>query len=166
MREEKDASKFKSILDGELEHYYAQVQIQLFCTQKNVCYFYQWAPSGISKMEKVVFDQSWIETNLPKLREFYLYIQKRIASLEDDESLAVDFYRLKKEADEAKQRLDIAKKNLIEKTKGSKRHFGKLLVYPIEKKGSISYAQIVKNQLPDLDLTPWTGEPYTIWGFK
>ena len=33
----------------------------------------------------------------------------------------------------------------------------------VEKAGSVSYAKVVKEKLPDIDLTPWTGRPSQYW---
>lgn len=34
------------------------------------------------------------------------------------------------------------------------------------RKGSVSYAKVVKEHLPDLDLTPYTGSPSMFWSIK
>ena len=51
-------------------HYYAQMQIQLFCTDRDWCDFYQWTPYG-DALERIERDQSFLNTVLPVLRNFY-----------------------------------------------------------------------------------------------
>ena len=51
-------------------HYYAQMQIQLFCTDRDWCDFYQWTPNG-DLIERIERDESFLATVLPVLRNFY-----------------------------------------------------------------------------------------------
>ena len=51
-------------------HYYAQMQVQLFCTDRDWCDFYQWTPYGDS-IERIDKDESFLATVLPVLRNFY-----------------------------------------------------------------------------------------------
>ena len=51
-------------------HYYAQMQIQMFCTDRDWCDFYQWTPNGDS-VERVNLDENFLATVLPVLRSFY-----------------------------------------------------------------------------------------------
>ena len=66
LRDKPKPVPFKSI--KEQPHYYAQMQIQMFCTDKIACYFWQWTPKD-QCLEIVNFDPKWIEVNLPKLIE-------------------------------------------------------------------------------------------------
>lgn len=51
-------------------HYYAQMQVQLFCTEREWCDFYQWTPNG-DLVERVNLDENFLATVLPVLRSFY-----------------------------------------------------------------------------------------------
>lgn len=51
-------------------HYYAQMQIQLFVTDREWCDFWQWTPSD-NNLERVNRDQKYIDTMLKGLRAFY-----------------------------------------------------------------------------------------------
>lgn len=51
-------------------HYYAQMQIQLFATDRDWCDFYQWTPYG-DALERINRDESFLATVLPVLRNFY-----------------------------------------------------------------------------------------------
>ena len=159
----------------EQTHYYAQMQIELFCTARFDCHFFQWAPNS-SAYEKVRFKPSWITENLPKLHEFYLEYLEVIKNpgeyIEDlvqliPESVYADNYiAAKDKLEEAKADLEEAKEQLIKLANGKKSKIGDLLVYPIERKGSISYAKAIKDNLPDIDLSGYTGKPSTSWGVK
>jgi len=59
---------FKSIKDQP--HYYAQMQIQMLCTNNLWCDFFQWSPHGTMK-EMVWHDGAWINKYIPILREIW-----------------------------------------------------------------------------------------------
>ena len=170
---DKENPVFKSAKDQP--HYYAQMQIEMFCCEAEKCYFFQWAPKG-SKLEIVHRDQEWLHQNIPKLHEFYLeyleeinnpdeYMEPLIAEL--PHSIYCEEYRLAKEAmEDAKAKLDEAKEHLIELADGKKSRIGDLLIYPINKKGRVSYADIVKEKLPNEDLSSYTSDSSTSWGVK
>ena len=79
---------------GQLPHYYAQVQIQLFVFKKKLCKFCQWGAGIPMKIEEVEYDQHWINTNLPKLKSFHQQMQK----ISNDKMLAKP-YLAQKEVD-------------------------------------------------------------------
>jgi len=67
---------FKSIM--EQMHYYAQIQMQLLCTKKQECYFYQWAPHS-TMLEVVKYDKEFINDMLIEARSFYEeYLNARV----------------------------------------------------------------------------------------
>jgi putative phage-type endonuclease len=51
-------------------HYYAQMQIQLYVTERDWCDFYQWTPNG-DWLELVERDEPFLNTALPVLKTFY-----------------------------------------------------------------------------------------------
>ena len=58
-------------------HYYSQMQVQLYVTERKICYFYQWAPKG-DDLEVVEYDQRYMDTALKALRMFYdQYLKER-----------------------------------------------------------------------------------------
>ncbi len=63
-------NKFTSITHSSKEHYYAQMQIQMSCTQRNWCDFYQWSPNSFM-LERVEHNPKWVADALPILKEFY-----------------------------------------------------------------------------------------------
>ena len=59
-------------------HYYAQVQLQMFCANRQKTYFIQYA-TGAKRMDVQVIDldEQWLADNLPRLRAFYdLYLSE------------------------------------------------------------------------------------------
>jgi len=168
----RDSSEFKSFVDQP--HYYAQMQIEMYCTSRNRCYFYQWSSVG-SMLEIVDFSQLWIDENLPKLKAFHeLYLSELdndahlvdLVQTKEAQQLADAYTNAKKTMEEAKQAMDEAKKKLIDAAGGKKSNISGLLVYPIERKGSISYSKAVKDLLPDADLTKYMGKPSKSWGIR
>jgi putative phage-type endonuclease len=68
LRHEFAPVKFK--LAKEQPHYYAQIQIQLFVTNREWCDFWQWTPSD-NNLERVHRDQKYLDTILRGLKFFY-----------------------------------------------------------------------------------------------
>jgi len=64
----RNGGEFRSIT--EQMHYFAQIQMQLFCTKKEECYFFQWSPHG-TRLEIVKRDESFIKDMLIEARVFY-----------------------------------------------------------------------------------------------
>jgi len=160
----------------EQEHYYAQVQIQLFCTGRERAYFYQWAMHG-SMIEVATKNQSWLDENLPKLRQFYAEFLHELEN-NADEHLAprrviVDTpqaHKMIQEWDELKEQIELAQerqKDLLAEIVALGKDQDALIagrkLTKIERAGSVSYAKVVKEKLPELDLTPWTGKPSEYW---
>ena len=105
LRNEK-APVFKSIL--ELDHYYAQCQIEMFCTGTSWCDFYQWAPRGFL-IERVQFDHQWWSDHTPELEAFYAELLEAIR--EPDQYLSpklprINNARLRRLVDEYEQIAD------------------------------------------------------------
>lgn len=160
----KDSSEFKSLL--EQEHYYAQVQIQLLVTGRKKCYFFQWSPVG-TMLETVRIDQNWLEINIPKLKAFYdKYLELRDKNFANADKL-IDDYKANKEKIK-KIEEDNAKilEELLAITNHENYKCDSGQLFKTERAGNISYANIVKEHLPDLDLTPYRGNPTVSWGIK
>ena len=158
----------------EQPHYYAQMQIEMYCTGRNWCHFYQWAPNGTA-LEEIYIDAHWIHENLPKLKQFHeLYLSE----LDNPEHLqpkrkVIDTLKAEKlvtEYDELSDSIDRAtarKKDILEELvsmAGEKNAdiCGKKLTQ-VERKGSVSYAKALKELAPNADLAKWTGKPTKFW---
>lgn len=169
----RNSSDFASI--HEQLHYMAQIQYEMFCTGRKKCYFFQWSPEG-TMLEVVDFNQSFIDGTLPRLKDFYEQFlielenpEKHLAPLVktiDACNASARYEEALKAFNDAKEELDEAKEELIKLANGNKTVIGDFLVYPINKKGSISYSKVVKDLLPDADLEKYRGKPSTSWGVR
>jgi putative phage-type endonuclease len=172
LRDKPKPVQFKSIKDQP--HYYAQMQIQMYCTDKIACYFWQWTPNDHA-LEIVDYDQSWIDVNLPKLEAFYEdFLETCDVPLE--EKLALDgpnFKRwvaeydllseqIKQAEDRKKEILDI----LVFEAAGEDAVICGRKLTLVQRAGSVSYAKAIKELAPNADLEKWRGEPTSYWTLK
>jgi len=164
---------FKSALDQP--HYYAQVQIEMYCTGLKWAHFYQWSAYN-DRMEYIELDQHWLNENMPKLKAFYdqflieckdpeKYLAPLVKSVKAD-NLAAAYNTAKAHLELAKQAVETAKNDLIALADGNKCNISGLLVSPVEKKGSVSYAKAIKDLLPGADLEPYRGKSTSYWLVK
>lgn len=65
---DKNPTQFKTA--EEQPHYYAQMQVEMYCTGTQECHFYQWAPHG-TRLEIVERNEEWLSENLPILKAFH-----------------------------------------------------------------------------------------------
>lgn len=169
----RESTDFKSYIDQP--HYYAQTQIEMLCTGRTRCHFFQWSPLG-TMIEIIDFSQPWIDENLPKLKEFYdQYLEeikspdKHLADLiqnKDAQELADAYNKAKADMARAKAVMDDAKAQIIAIAGGKKTNVSGLLVFKTEKKGAIAYAKAVKALLPEADLEPYRGKATEYWTVK
>ena len=163
-----DADGFKPI--SEQQHYYAQMQYEMFCTGRKWCDFYQWSPYG-DKLDRVNLDPLFIEETLPQLKSFYdEYLEQRKpenAWRYIDGGDLVQKYKMAKAALEvATAELEEAKQALIDATEGKGGKVGDLNITKAKRQGSIAYAKAVKELLPDADLEAYRGKESEYWVVK
>ena len=169
---DKNPPEFKSI--DYQTHYWMQIQIQLLVTGREWCHFYQWSAHG-EMLETVWFNPLAIDKYLPELRAFYdKYLVEReapacIKYLEDKRQQVrcegqVDRYLMI--AEQIKE-LEAEKKRLLDEivtlADGKDSDINGHKLTKVTKAGSISYAKVVKELLPDADLTDYTGDPVSYW---
>src|SRR5690625_4405169 len=162
----RNGGEFKSIVDQP--HYYAQIQVQLAATGRGTCFFYQWAPHG-TRTEVVEFSESWWAENLPRLHEFYqryleelnnpAHLVERTKTINGKryEELLARYDELRRIQDNARAEQKEILDALVEAAGGTSAEICGRKLTRVERKGSVSYAKVVAEKLPDLDLTPWTG---------
>lgn len=178
----RDGGEFKPL--SEQPHYYAQIQMEMLSANATHGWFAQYiAPKGDPldynyvpeqiKIERVDRDENWIDDNLVKINEFYTLLLAEIDNPDHLEPLRVFIDDAASEArlsriresiktlqDEEKQILDklvaLADGKNAELPSGSK-------LTLVERKGSVSYAKVVKDHLPDLDLEKYRGKPSSSW---
>lgn len=167
----RDSDQFKDII--EQPHYYAQMQIEMLCTGRKKCHFYQWSQVG-SKLDFIELSQIWLDENLPKLKDFYDQFLLELKSpdkhlldlvqTKEAKELAERFTKAKAEMDAQKAIVDDCKKQLIAIADGRKSNISGVLVYSIERKGSVQYKNIP--ELKDVDLEQYRGKSTSTWGVK
>lgn len=173
---DKNPPVFKSLL--EMPHYYAQTQIEMFCTGRKWVAFYQWSPNG-DKYEEFYLDQKWLDDNIPKLKAFYdsYLIEREMPNAqrylepkhkETTDKLVVDLVDEFSEISDQIKALEIAKKDLlkeiIERCGERQSEINGHKLTKVERKGSIDYSKVPV--LKDIDLEQYRKEPTTYWSLK
>ena len=165
---------FKSL--EEQPQYEAQVQFTLWVTQREWWSFYQWAPNGTSHR---VYrpDLDWQADNLPRLRQFHAEFLQELEHNADEyiapKRVTIDTPEAAKmvaEWDDINEQLGLLadrKKDLLEsmvKMAGERDAlFGGRKLTVVEREGAVSYARVVKEHLPKVDLEPYRGKPSRYW---
>lgn len=180
----RNGGEFKSI--SEQPHYFAQVQMELLSTGRKHAWFAQYiAPKGDFfspdyveekiKIERVEFEPNWIDENLEKISQFYALYLSELGNEEHLKPLRVavdtpeagsliselDEIRLRKKSDELREKEIVS--ILAEMTGGKNALIHGRNLTRVERKGSIRYAEVVKDHLPDLDLSGYTSSGSEYW---
>jgi len=152
--------KFKKLADQP--HYYAQVQYEMYCSERTTAYFIQWNRFKF-ETEIVLFDPEFIESSIPELKLFH---DQYIENMSRDDSLFVDEYNSAKEKLEiAKDEFEQSKQKIIDRAKLCKTGMiGKLSVAMQERKGSVVYKNIP--ELAGVDLEQYRAKPSKFWTVK
>jgi len=165
-----DDLKFKTA--AEQPHYFAQMQIEMACTGRKWCHFYQWAKHG-DCIETVEYDEKWFTDNLPSLQAFYRWYlseldnpahlepkQKEINTL-SAKTLLDEYDDLTAKIDDAAARKKEILSELIaiSKERDAIIHGRKLT--KVERKGSVQYKKIP--ELEGVDLEKYRGKPTQYW---
>ena len=157
---------------AEQPHYYAQMQIEMACTGRTICDFYQWAPNGDS-LEEAPYSAEWFTENLPRLEKFYQWYLSERDNPEHLEDKAKEINTLKaakliEEYDRAKAAIDDAearKKEImaelvqLSKERDAVIHGRKLT--KVERKGNVNYSKVP--ELKGVDLEPYRGKSSEFW---
>ncbi len=155
----KNPPDFKSL--AEQPHYKSQVMVEMACTGRNVCHFYQWTPN-CSQLELVPFDPQWFDENLPKLEAFYKRFLSELdnpAHLEEKHKeintqqakLLLDEYQSLSDAiDQATERKKEVFDELVRLAKGRNALVWGRKLTQVERKGAVNYKAIP--ELKDVDL--------------
>lgn len=159
LRNEKNP-EFKQLSDQP--HYKSQVMVELACTGRSFCHFYQWSPNGDS-LEVVNYDDAWWSDNLPKLKEFYaLYLSEldNPAHLEEkyreintqQAKLLLDEYQdLTDSIDQATERKKEILDELVRLAKGRNSLIWGRKLTQVERKGAVNYRAIPELKGVDLE---------------
>lgn len=168
---------FKSIWDQE--HYYAQIQIQLFVTGCDICHFWQWAPRG-HNLEIVPIYQPWLDLHLPVLRQFHAEFlhelghnadehlaPKRVVIDTPQAHLMIEEYdNLCEQIENAEARKKELLAEMIETSGYKNSIFAGRNLTQIHTQGNVSYAKALKKYAPNANLEPFRGKPFSFWVVK
>lgn len=158
----------------EQPHYHAQMQIEMYSTDTDKCYFFQWTPRH-SKLEIVERCDEWLAINIPILKAFHdkflvevnnpIYLEDKVKKIKAKE--LSDAYRAADMAmKNSKKLFEEAKEALIERAGGKNCDIDGLKVSRVNKKGSVSYSKVVGDHCKDIDLEPCRGKPSEYWMVK
>lgn len=162
---------------SEQPHYYAQVQMEMFCADKQWVDFFQWSAQG-TMLERVERNQDYIDLMIPRLREFYdeYLVEREMPNAEK----YLDDLRVKVDSDEAKPMIDqyFELGDMIEQaTKKRKELLAAIVAVAghkdaiicghkltlVKRQGAISYSTAIKELMPDADLEQWRGKETEFW---
>lgn len=162
----------------DLPHYMAQIQVQLFVTDKESCWFFQWTPHGYSN-KLIHRDEEWLTANLPRLKQFWAEFQEALAAPEEHLAplrVTIDTtaaHLMVAEYDQISEVISLAEERkkellaeMVSMAAEKNATFGGRKLTLVERKGSVSYAKALKELAPGADLSKWTGAPSSYWGLK
>lgn len=167
-------------------HYAAQIQMEMLATGRKHAYFAQYiAPKGDPldfdavkesiHIERVDFDEGWLDANHPALDAFY---QRLLAELDnpahleplrvevdtpDAQALLDEIDRLRQRQKEAAEAEKMALDNLVQLAGGKDATVCGRKLTLVKRDGAISYSKAIKELLPDADLEKWRGKPSESW---
>jgi hypothetical protein len=159
----------------EQPHYKAQIMFQMLVTGVNKCVFFQWNSYG-SQTEFDCQDNELTSKIIDELPKFWAeyqealanpepYLQDKIVTIDDEETQS-KLTQYLSVVSELKDLEELKKQYLDELVKMTGERdciiMGKKLS-KTTRAGSISYAKVVADHLPNLDLTKYTGKPTSYW---
>lgn len=161
--------------------YFAQMQWQMVCADKQDCLFVAWTTAGIDFV-RVEKETEWLGKNMPLIKEFVDLFQKTIADeklyapmlasnkkeyVERDDDLfvfaALAYQNAIAEQKLAEGKVEEARKKLLEICTENTKGAG-VTVYQSERKGSVDYKKIP--QLEGVDLEQYRKKSTTVWTIK
>jgi putative phage-type endonuclease len=165
---------------AEQPHYYDQVQFSLWVTDRIWWNFWQWAPYLEPRYESVPADTAWQNENIPKLIQFYAefvsiresaelsapYLAPLRQEISEGERLIAEYDAAVIAAAEADTRKKEALAALVELAGGRNAVICGRKLTKIERQGSVSYAKVVKEHCPNVDLEPYRSAPVEYWQIK
>lgn len=163
---------FKPLADQP--HYYDQVQFTLWVTKREWWHFFQWTINE-TKLETVEVDTDWQNENLPRLRQFYAeylterdnpeHLAPRRPSLDTPEAhgMVAEWDALTEQLAALTERKKDLLDSMVSLAGGKDTMFAGRKLTCVEREGAVSYARVVKEHLPDLDLSGYKGKASRFW---
>jgi len=171
----RDGGEHKSI--DVQPHYYAQMQVQMYCTGRTKTHFWQWAPHA-TMHEVVTLNEDWLDDNIPELFNFYEEFLVERDNPDDHLSpkrlevntnrafhLVSEYDDLQEAIDRAAERKAEIMEEMVAMAKGRDALIAGRKMTKVERKGSVSYANVVKKHCKGVDLEPFRGKSSTSWKF-
>lgn len=166
--------EFKPLSDQP--HYMAQIQVQLECTGRQWCDFYQWSPHGF-KLERVYrgdariselhafYRRYLVERELPHAER---HLEDKLGSLDNPTAhkLVAEYFEHKDAEAKAAERAKEILAELSRLANGKNVMIGDAKLARVERQGAVAYAKIVEKYLPKVDLEPFRGKPNEYWQIK
>lgn len=159
---------------AEQPHYYAQLQWEMLCTGRKKAYFYQWQPDD-DTLNIVHQDKDWLDHAMPEARQFHAFYLSELGNPEHLEPLRVELNTqeacalihewddMKEARDRADERMKDITARLAELTNGKNGLIDGRKFTMVRKDGAVSYARVVKDLLPGVDLEKYRGKPSEGW---
>lgn len=174
LRDSPSPVPFKPLADQP--HYEAQVQFTLYVTGKEWWHFYQWAPNG-TNMEVVRPDLDWQAANIPVLRQFHAQFLDELANNADEHlaprrveidtpeahKMIAEWDELREQIANAQERQKDLLDSIVAMAGGKDAVFAGRRLTCVEREGAVAYAKAVKENLPELDLSPYRGKSSRFW---
>lgn len=167
---DKNPPAFKSA--AEQPHYLAQIQIEMACTKRSQCHFWQWSPYG-TRLEVLRIDHGWLADAITKLRAFYdLYLSEldNPAHLEEKrlrltgrkwQALLDEYDRLGDQEKQASERKKAILLELEQASQGNDAEVCGRKFTRVVRKGNVQYAKVP--QLKGVDIEPFRGADSSFW---
>lgn len=167
---DKRPPEFKSA--EEQPHYLAQMQIEMACSQRQLCHFWQWSPHG-TRLEVIRIDYKWLAWAIPKLEAFYAlyldeignpaHLQERRQRLSGSkwEALLQEYDDCQVAAKEAAERQKQIMAELEIAVGGQDAEICGRKLTRVVRKGNVQYSKVP--ELDGVDLEPYRGKETSYW---
>ena len=164
---------------NEQPHYLAQMQVQMYVTGIDSCWFYQWTPHD-SQQTLIHRDDDWLATNIPALRQFYAEFLYELSENPDNylapartvidtpeaHKMVTEWDELVEQEERAKERRKDLLAEMVAVADNKNALIGGRKLTLTQREGAISYGKAIKELLPDVDLSKWKSGPSSFWGLK
>jgi len=159
---------------SEQLHYHAQMQIEMACTGRILCFFWQWSQKDY-KYEAVCYSPEWFAVALPVLRDFHqrylselsnpdhLHPRRKVIENREAKMLLVEYKELQDAIDQATERKKEVLEQIVIMAGGVDAEICGHKLTSVEREGSVSYAKALKEYAPDADLEPFRGKATAYW---
>ena len=158
---------------AEQPHYYAQMQIQMQCTGRKWCDFYQWSKHG-DRIDRVYYDPFWLSKNIPLLINFWerykseldnpVHLEPLRKSMDEAFTLVEEYRELQAKIEEATARKKEIIAELVELSGGKDSDIAGHKLTKVVRKGAVDYGAVP--ELEGVDLEQYRKAPSEYWSLK